>query len=87
MSSHQLKRTHLGRSTAGYWQTADGEFHIYSELSTAGRWKVTYRLPSSREWLEKHGFSDLSFPTRRHALERLQDMLELNPFPEPHRSS
>ena len=78
MERLKLKRGHQKGDTGGHWLTADEEFFVYT---VSGKWKLSYRRQERHDWLWEHGLYDLSFPTRRAALERLQDTLLLDPPP------
>lgn len=69
-------RSRRRESTAGNWITADKAFWVYR---VGARWVLGCRVPDMSEWMCEHGFHGPSFPTRRAALERLQDALAVDP--------
>lgn len=78
-----------GESSAGFWLTADRRFFIM-RVSLTPSWQIypgAIEPPEAQRgeaywlWLEEHALSQRRFPSRRAALERLQDALQLDPFP------
>lgn len=72
----------VGR-TAGHWRTRDGRFYLYRDWDE-GRdfWRLQ---PADREhpfpilnWLNENGLWHARFSTRREALARLADALQLS---------
>lgn len=79
-----MKRMHKRGSSEGWWLTQDNLFYIYRPLKSPAKrasiWKIGSSYPSAFAWLEEHGLREVGFPTRREALARLQDLLELSPL-------
>ena len=69
----------------GQWMTGDGRFLVrrYLDITTMRqltRWEISTvetRWTPEREILKRHGLADRRFSTRREALQRLQDALQL----------
>ena len=85
MSAGKLSRAFPYGSSAGFWMTADTHFYLIRlRLPSGARvWEVLGNpnaggeAEAEADWLEESGLSGTRFPTRRAALERLQDALQL----------
>lgn len=82
----RLKRIPNLRCTAGCWATEDARFIIErnTQAPARGRWcvlPVYWYEDDEVEWLRAQGLYSGNFSTRREALLRLEDALQIMPPP------
>lgn len=81
-----MKRMRKAGCSAGLWMSEDSRFYICRPLTSSGKrgsvWRVGSVQPECLFWLEEQGLKERRFPTRREALARLNDALQLEDFPD-----
>lgn len=76
----QLKLTRVGCEVRipGWWMSSDKRFSlVHRKMHQTPHWAIRALHPSTQAWLKQRQLLHARFPTRKAALARLEDALQL----------